>query len=131
MSLTTSQLPIGDLVPHDLRAAVEIVGHDIEPAVVVEVANREPPADARFHQGVAEMRRHFLERPVSAVMVEQLALPVSRRGAELDFVELRIDVTVDDDEVEEAVVVVVEERGPPSDIRQADGCDLRLEGDSR
>ena len=123
MSLTSSQLPgAGDLVPDDLRRAVEIVGHDIQTAIVVEVANREPPADALFHHGVAELRRHFLERAVSAVVVEQLALPVSRRGAELDFVELRIDVTVHDDEVQEAVVVVIEERGPPSDERQADGC---------
>ena len=122
MSLTSSQLPGSrDLVPDDLRRAVEIVRHDIQAAIVVEVANREPAADALLHHGVAELRRHFLERAVAAVAMEQLALPVSRGGAELHFVELRIDVTVHDDEVQEAVVVVIEERGSPSDERQADG----------
>ena len=76
-----------------------------------------PDAQVRHHR--PELRGHLLELPLPAVVVEELALPVSGRGAHRHLVHLRVDVPVHHDEVQQAVVVVVEERGAPLDERQA------------
>ena len=77
-SLTISQLPARrELVVQQLRRAVEIVDHEVEAAVVVEVADGEAAADALLHQRRAVARRHLVERAVAAVVVEQLALAVA------------------------------------------------------
>ena len=104
----------------DLRAAVQVVDDDVEAAVVVEVSGREAATDAFFHHRGPELRRDFVERAVAAIVIEQLALTVTRRRAEFHFVELRVNMAVHGDDVQQPVVVVVEECRTPADERQAD-----------
>ena len=61
--------------------------------------------------------RNFFERSVAQIAMQKHGLGVS--GASLHVVHLRIDVSVDNEQIEPAVVVHVEERCSPADQRQA------------
>src|SRR5207247_2558199 len=52
---------VRELVVQDLRGAVEIVDDDVEPAVVVEIADGQPAAHPLLGQGRSELRRDLLE----------------------------------------------------------------------
>ena len=68
---------VGQLVVEELRTAVKIVDHDIETAVIVEIADRQPAAHSFVAQNGPELRRHLVERAIAAVVVQQLALAIS------------------------------------------------------
>src|SRR5215213_2477365 len=108
---------ISSVIAKELGGSVEVVDHQIDVPVIIQVPECGPPAHALFHQRVARLGRHFRERSVAVVLVKELALAVAR--VEVGLIDLRVDVTVGDEEVAPAVVVVVEELRPPSHVRHA------------
>ena len=102
--------PVPTVVAQQGRWAIEVVDDEVEVAVVVEIAARRAAADARCHEGRASVRRDLHEGAVAVVPVEQRPLTVG--GAGVPAVELRVDMAVDDEEIEPAVVVVVEDCVP-------------------
>src|SRR4029078_2250845 len=82
-------------------------------------ADREAAADTILHEHLAVSRGDLLERTIAPIVVQQPALAVPRRRTPARDVELRVDVPVDDDQVEQGIVVVVQELRAPPDVRQA------------
>ncbi len=62
------------------------------------------------------MRAYFGKRAIAVVMVHEVSLPVSRY--------LRIDMTVDDQQINPTVVVVVKKLGSPTNVGQTYGSDF-------
>ena len=60
---------LGKLVVQHLGTSVEIVDHQIETAVVVEIAHGQTPAHALVHHHAAVLIRHFVECTVAAVVI--------------------------------------------------------------
>ena len=74
-------VPIAAVVAQERRRTVEIADHDVDVAVVVEIAERRTPADAGRAQRRAGVLADLGERAVTPVPVQQRALPVRRLQA--------------------------------------------------
>ena len=108
--------------PPSLRSSVGAPSRSLMTTSRSPSLSRSPNAAPRLTRGRAERRPGVLadlgERAVATIPIQQLALPVGRRRA-AGALHLRIDVAVDDEQIQPAVVVVVEEPRAPADERQA------------
>src|SRR5262245_46797366 len=90
---------------------MDVVHRDVHVAVVVDVAKRGAAPGVRRSHRRAETFGHVLEAAVLKVPVDDLALPIARLGSNL--FDLRIDVAVDQEEIEPAVLIEIEETDAP------------------
>ena len=72
--------PVGEVEPVQVRRVVHVVHHDVDVAVVVEVAERGASARARRRHRRAQTLGHVLESAVAQVAIDHLALLVARLG---------------------------------------------------
>jgi hypothetical protein len=92
---TTSQFPTGVSSFAAPGVCRRIVDDEIQPAVVVEIADGGSTAHAIGGERRSVAGGHFLERPIAEVVVQERALPVARGRAEPRVVQLWVDVPVD------------------------------------
>ena len=96
-----------------IGGGVDVVHDDVDVAIVVEIGECRAAAGGRGRHRRTEPLRDVLEASVAEVAVHDLALLVAR--LRLDPLDLRIDVAIDDEEVEPAVVVEIDEADAPSE----------------
>ena len=100
-------IPVPAVVAQQRGRSVEVVHDDVHVAVVVEIAEGAPPAEVLRTNRGAGGGRHVGEAAVAGIAVENLRLPV--REVQFPVRDLRVDVTVGDEDIHPAVVVEVEE----------------------
>src|SRR5262249_37451582 len=102
-------LHVGDILQHDDRL-VDVADDDIQPPVVVEVADRQAAADVLALEILAAALAVILEAPLAEVAQDDGHLSQAAAvGGMPDH------VTVGNDDVEKAVVIEVEEAGSEAD----------------
>ena len=94
--------------------AVDVVHDHVDAAVVVEIADRRAARHARRCQSVAGRGADILEARALAGC-EKAARAAHSDVFQSKRVDLRVDVAVDDEQIEPAVVVVVEKGRAPSE----------------
>src|SRR5205809_6521767 len=109
--------PGTSVVPQQHGRAVEIVDHDVDVPVLVEVAKSGSARRAGLRQRLPGGCGDFLERAVPEIAIKQLPLTVITPG--IGAFDLGIDVPVDHEQVQPAVVVVIEEFGSPAHVGNA------------
>src|SRR5690349_3998962 len=108
------------------RRAVEIVDEDVDVAVVVHVAERAATGDALGGDCRPRTGRHVFEPAVSQIAIERLGLAV--RQVQFPVRDLRVHMSVGDEDIGPPVVVEVEEVHPEAQmlpIRAKSGPDAR------
>ena len=117
VSVSVSQCPAAapPSLMRDQRRTVEHVDDQVDVAVVVEIAVRRAARHPRRRQRRTG-RRADVDEPLAGQVAEQQR-PLRVGGVPGPPIRRRVDVAVDDDEVEPAVVVVVEEGGAPAEER--------------
>ena len=111
-------LPVPAIVAQQGRRTIQVVDDDVDVAVVVEIADGAAASEIRRRHGRPRARRHVDEAAVAGVAIEQVRLPVGE--VQLAPVQLRIHVTVGDEDVLPAVVVEVEEVHAKADVLPVD-----------
>ncbi|KXJ04391.1 hypothetical protein AC249_AIPGENE23147, partial [Exaiptasia diaphana] len=115
-------------VAKHLGSAVEIADDHIEPAVVVEISDRGASAHGLLAHWILWAADDFVKGPVTTIVEQHPSLTIRGRCLELDLIDLGVDMTVDQEEIQPAVVVHVEERGAPAHISNAHRRGLGAEG---
>src|SRR5205823_10890321 len=118
-SQSEPRIRAADLVTKDAQRAIVVVDDEVDRAIVVEVARREPPSDfGELERGTAG-RRAFLEFPIAQIVKELLPLMQRIRIALLPKRFDQMDGAVRRDDVEPAIVIVIEKNGPEAGERNA------------
>ncbi len=110
-----AQPPVTCLLPvlEERRHVVHVADHDVEVAVVVEIAHREAPAHLLHLQARACRVGHVHER-AAAVVQQELVLLRERLAEGGEVVHVGEDVSVGNEQIEAAVEVGVEEDRAPA-----------------
>src|SRR6266851_5414468 len=109
-------ISVSSFIPEQLRSAVEIINDHIDIAVVIDVAKSSSPTCTFLRKRSTELGAYLGKRAVTVVVMHEVSLPVSR--------QLRIDMTVDDQEINPTVVVVVKKLGSPTNVGKTYGSDF-------
>src|SRR4051812_1210432 len=118
-------MPCGLVEPKEIQSVVDIVDDDVEVAVVVEISKGGAARGLDDRQGRTEFRGDIAEPSIPQVAINDLRLLVCRlRFQRIDF---RVDVAVDQEEIEPAVVIEVEESSTPAEPACVD-ADAAREG---
>src|SRR6185437_3693158 len=96
---------------------IDIVDDHVDVPIIGEVAKRRTPACDDVSQTASRGGWNFLE--FGAIEIAEKLRPLRPGGAPILQVHLRIDVSIDDENVEQAVVVEVEEAGSPGQKRDS------------
>jgi hypothetical protein len=92
---------------------VDVVDDDVDVAVVVEVGERRTTTGFGNRYRRSELLRDIGEASVLEVPVDDFALLVARFG--LEAINFRIDMSVDEKEIEPAVVVEIDKADAPAE----------------
>src|SRR5216683_6064588 len=101
-------ISVSSFIPEQLRSAVEIINDHIDIAVVIDVAKSSSPTCTFLRKRSTELGAYFGKRAITVVVMHEVSLPVSR--------QLRIDVSVDDKQINPTIVVVVTKLGSPTNV---------------
>ena len=105
-------MPGALLVLEQRRRIVHVAHHDVGVAVVVEIADGQPPAHAGDPQAGAGTFGHVAE---TSAEIEQDLVLLPEGLAELGVVvDVREDVSVGEEEIEPAIEIGVDERRAPA-----------------
>ena len=100
-------------LPPSLRnncgGSVQIINHEVNVAVIVNVSEGDSSAHARLHQRTLPCDSHFAKRPIAIVFVQQAALAI--------VFQLRINMAIGYEQINPAVVVIVKELSSPTNVR--------------
>ena len=106
----------GLIVAKEHRRAVVGRHQQVDVAVAIEVAAREPAADPRLREAGAGRRRHVAKRAVALIQEQVRRLRVADVAA--DVPHGLVDVAVGDDEIERAVEIEIgEDAAEPERVR--------------
>src|SRR5262245_58736979 len=116
-------LAIADRVDQEAGRSVDVRDHDVNVAVVIDVAKGHTAADIEPLERRAPFRRHVFEPSVPKIAEEELAFAVGKLllAALLDG----FDCPVRNEEVEPAVVVDIEPRSAKPGVAPAHGAEAR------
>src|SRR3984893_3814707 len=92
---------VASVVPQQLRSAVEIIDDYVDIAIVIDVAKGSSTTSSLLGKWCTKLSAYFGKRSVTVVMMHEIALLVGR--------QLRINVTVDDQQIHPTIVVIVKE----------------------
>src|SRR6266571_6309417 len=98
--------------PIEVHRFIYVVDHDIDVAVIIDVAERRAPSGPEIQQRPRNLFGDVLEAFPFHVAINDLALPVAGLGRQL--VDLRIDVAVHLEDVNPPVVVEVDKAATPA-----------------
>src|ERR1700730_6575105 len=101
---------IAPIVAQQLRPTIQIVDNNIDVAIIIQVAEDGAPSYTLLQKRSAELLGHLGKRPVRIILVNEIALAVAW--------QLRVDVAIDDKQVDPAIVVIVKELGAPTHVRK-------------
>src|SRR5262245_36787377 len=104
--------------PQQNRKIVDRVDHDVDVAIVVEIAERASATGSRFDKRPADLLGDVFERALTLVLIEDFALRVAGLGGQL--LDFGVDVAVDQEDVEPAVVVEIHEPAAPAEEARID-----------
>src|SRR5215213_5996363 len=96
------------------RLCVEIIDHEIESAIAIEISDCETASGPSIREGISRRRAHALKLSFH-VSEKQRLLRITR--APLMRVRRRVNMTVDDEQVQPTIVVVVDEARGPTEKR--------------
>src|SRR5215470_15654626 len=96
------------------RRAVEIIDHEIETPIAIEIADREPASGPRIRERTSRRRADPLKLAVQ-IPKQQRLLRVTR--APLMRIDLRVHVTVHHKQIQPAIVVVIDKARAPTEKR--------------
>ena len=103
----------GLIQAEEIGRVVQVVDDDVDVAVVVEVGEGGAAAGLRRRDRRAELLADVGEASVAQVAIHDLALFVAGFGLEL--ADFRIDVAVDEEQIEPAVAVEIEKADAPAE----------------
>src|SRR5262245_29653398 len=109
----------------EIRRFVYVVDRNVDVAVVVDVAERGAAPGVRCGDRWPEPLRQILESPVAQVAIDDLPLLIRRLG--LDLLDLRVDVAIDQEQIEPAVEIEIEEADTPAEPARVE-ADAAREG---
>src|SRR5713226_2576587 len=120
---------VGDrsLVVENHRQAIDVFDDHVDPSVVVEIPKSRAPAGLWDRHGRTDGIADISERAVLAVQKHKFALAILRACGQR--VDLRVDVSVDDEQVRPAVVVEVDASGAPAQVWNRDLPNTGCKGD--
>src|SRR5215467_11335596 len=101
-------------IPQHDGLGIKIIDHQIKSTITIEISDRETASGPRVRQRISRWRTHTLKLPLH-VSEKQRLLCVTR--APLVRVGGRINVTIDDEQIEPPVIVVVDETRSPTQKR--------------
>jgi len=107
------EIPAGSLVLQQRRCAVHVYDDDLGPAISVKIAGGQAARGPRYLKGRSRDGRHIGKATVSEIAEQESRLQIL--VADRLVFDLRINMTVGDDEVAPAVVIHVHEGHTPSE----------------
>ena len=113
-----------DHVAEQCRRGINVVDDHVDVPIIKEIAKRRTPARDYIRQTASRGGRNFLE--FGAIEIAEKLRPLRPGGAPILQVHLRIDVSIDDENVEQAIVIEVEEPGSPGQKRDGGIAQPRL-----
>src|SRR5260370_24392169 len=97
-----------------MRTTSQMFHDHIECAAIEEVSHGQTPAALLDGQGIADLRSGFAK---CAIMhIEENKLRFAIMDTKFRIVHLRVDMTIDENEVEPARVVEIDKRVSPSNV---------------
>src|SRR5271156_3533197 len=107
--------------------ALEILDHDLQMAIIKQVANRKSPAYLGNLNRRTRKLAYIAKRTIVLVEIKELRL--AKPGANILGVHLRIHMPVGKNQVGPSIVVQVEEGVSPSNVGSGAAGDARFIGD--
>ena len=104
-----------DHVAEQCRRGINVVDDHVDVSIIKEVAKCRTPACDYVRQTASRGGWNFLE--FGAIEIAEKLWPLRPGGAPILQVHLRIDVAIDDEDVEQAIVIEVQEAGSPGQKR--------------
>ena len=105
------------------RCVIDVVHHDVEIAVIVQIADGQPAANPGELQATAGAIRNIAEP--SAKVQQQLVLLTVRFAKLRVLVDVRENVTVGEEKIELPIEVGIEKGGSPSHANECGGGNAR------
>src|SRR6185369_11508664 len=102
-----------DIAQHN-RLRIEIIDHEIKPAITVEIADRESTTRPRIRERTARRRADTLKLSLQ-ITKEQRLLRVTR--SPLMLISRRINVTIHNKQIKPAIVVEINKTRAPTEKR--------------
>src|SRR5687768_13860895 len=114
---------VSAIVAQHLGWTIEIANHKIDVAIVIDVAESDSATRTLLGQNSAKLGRHFGERTVAIVSMQQARLTI--------IWKLRIHVPVGHEKIHPTIVVVIKKPCAPTDVRHTGRRHLRSVGKVR
>src|SRR2546428_699690 len=108
---------VSSFIVQDHRCAVNIFDHNVNSPIVVEITKSS--AAARLRDGNCRADEIADIPKCAVVLVQEYELPLAVLGSHLERIHLRINVTVDDEQVRPAVVIQVNAARAPTQVRHS------------
>ncbi len=104
-------------IPQHHRLRVEVIDHEIESTIAIEISDCETSSGPRIRERISGRRADALKLPFH-VPEEQRLLRITRTP--LMRVRRRVNMTIDDEQIQPTIVVVVDEARAPAEKRNRD-----------
>src|SRR6266480_2669741 len=104
------------IVPQEFRSAVQVVDHNIDIAIIIQIPKCDAAAYTSLQKGAAELKAYFCKGSVTVVLMNEVALAIAW--------DLRVDMAIGNKQINPTVIVVVEKLGTPTDIRETYSSDI-------
>src|SRR5438552_1074051 len=98
------------------RLRVRVVDDDIQPAVPIQIGNRQTPPEPGISQAAAGRGADTLELAVLKIAKKQRLLTIA--GSPLVIVNDRVNMSVRHDQIQPTIVVIVHKARAPTKKRQ-------------